>query len=77
MKNFRNMLLFCIVTLASLLPSITSAESIEQIIVWGDRWINPQGGGGSPSGGGGTGGRDESNEADPAAREQERQRICC
>jgi hypothetical protein len=79
MKIFRNTLLFCIVTLASTLPSIANAESLEQIITWGDRWINPQGGqggGAPPSGGGGTSGRNESNEAEPAGREEERKRIC-
>jgi hypothetical protein len=79
MKNFRNMLLFCAVTLASLLPSIASAQSLDEIITWGDRWINPQGGqggGAPPSGGGGVSGRNESNEADPAGREEERKRIC-
>ncbi len=78
MKTFWNMLLFCVVTRTSLLPLMANSQSLDEIVVWGDRWINPQGGqggGGSPSGGG-VSGRDESNEADPAVKEEERKRIC-
>jgi hypothetical protein len=77
MKTFRIILTCCIVLFASLLSSIGSAQTLDEIVVWADRWHNPQsGGGGWSNGTGGTGGRNESTEGDPGAREDERRRIC-
>jgi hypothetical protein len=79
MKNFRNILMALIVVFVSWSSLMVNAQTIDTITVWGDRWINPQGGqggGSTPGGGGGTGGRDESSEGDQAGREEERKRIC-
>ena len=37
MKTFWSMLLFCVVILTSLLPLMANSQSLDEIVVWGDR----------------------------------------